>query len=117
MSDKHLYIEREERIPIEADTTVEFGEPIHSSHAKSVNMTSGGVLLHFDEPVELAVGDTVTCDFVVEHKQNQPLPYWGLGRIVRVDSADSVAVELQATGLVPLNPESAAASVPVLSRF
>jgi hypothetical protein len=113
MSEKHVYVDREERLPIEAKATVEHGAPRHSFHAKSVNMSSGGVLLHFDEPVELAVGDQVTCDFVVEHEPNRPLPYWGLGRVVRVDAADSCAVELHATGLAPIGSNTVVAAVPL----
>jgi len=117
MSSTHIEVEREDRIPVEAEATVEFGGPGHSSHAKTINMTSAGVLLHFDEPVELAVGDLVTCDFVVEHKPEVPLPYWGLGKIVRVDSAGSFAVELQATMLVPFGSTQVVAPVASLDHF
>jgi hypothetical protein len=115
--DNPMHVKREDRIAIEADATVEFGETGQSSAAKSINMTSAGVLLRFDEPVELAAGDRVTCDFLFEHGPDLPLPYWGLGRIVRVDAAGSVAVELHATGLSQHDPHSVVAPVPVLDHL
>lgn len=117
MSETRDRVTREERIPIEAEATVEFASG-QSTHAKSMNMTSGGVLLRFDSPVSMAVGDQVTCEFVVEHDPDIPLPYWGLGKIVRIDGGGSdAAVKLQATTLVPSAPNSSVAPVPLPDRL
>lgn len=118
MRDNTMHVKREDRIPVEAPAIVESVDTGQHSEGKSINMTSGGVLLHFDKPVPLAVGDQVSCDFLVEHGPGLPLPYWGLGRIVRVDSAaQSVAVELNTTGLAQFDPNSVVAPVPVLDRL
>jgi hypothetical protein len=108
---------KEDRISVEAAGTVELIESGQSSHARSINMTSGGVLLRFDEPVALAEGEQVACDFLGDHGPELPLPYWGLGRIVRVDPAGSVAIELNTAGLVRFDPASVVASVPVLDTL
>jgi hypothetical protein len=76
---------------------------------KTVDMTSAGVLLRFTNPDEFAVGDLVTCDFFVEHDDEQILPYWGVGSIVRVEGWD-IAIELKATGLTELTPGPASPS-------
>jgi hypothetical protein len=105
MSDDHDERRREDRIPVEADASVESSDKGRTAHAKSINMSSAGVLLRFDEPVPLAVGDRVTCDFLMHHEPSLPLPYWGLGRIVRVGAGGTVAVELQSVGLRGLGTE------------
>jgi len=37
------------------------------TRATTVNMSGSGVLLHFEEAVQLALGDQVTCEFQVSH--------------------------------------------------
>jgi hypothetical protein len=107
MGDEHVERRRETRIPVEADASIASGRNSPAARAKSINMTSTGVLLRFDEPVSLAVGERVTCRFTGSHEPPIPLPYWGLGRIVRVDAAN-VAVELQATGLTQRHSKASA---------
>jgi hypothetical protein len=41
------------------------------------------------------VGDDLVCDFKVGHGPDVALPYWGVGRVVRVDGC-SAAIDLSA---------------------
>lgn len=70
----------------------------HMYHAKTENMSGAGVVLHFEEPIQFSVGDEVTCDFKVAHSVDKPLPYRGMGNVVRVEGCN-VAVELHAGGI------------------
>jgi hypothetical protein len=106
MGDERVERRRETRVPVEAGASVESGG--HAAQAKSINMTSTGVLLRFDEPVSLSVGGQVKCGFTASPGANVLLPYWGLGRIVRVNDGD-VAVELKGTGLAALSSQAHAA--------
>lgn len=90
---------------IEAGATVKASKNGQTIRAATVNMSPSGVLLHFEEPVQFAVGDQVSCEFRVEHEASSPLPYWGLGNVVRVKDC-SVAVELKAGGFSPLDAEA-----------
>jgi hypothetical protein len=101
--------QRELRFLIEAGATVEVGKNGQTIHATTVNMSAGGVLLHFEEPVQLEVGDQVTCEFRVEHEADKPLPYWGVGNVVRVQDC-RVAVMLRFGGFSPLQSETRAAT-------
>lgn len=49
-------------------------------------------------PYAFAVGDELTCDFKVTHPEERPLPYWGIGKVVRVEGC-TAAIELHAGGL------------------
>jgi hypothetical protein len=101
--------QRELRFLIEAGATVEVSKNGQTIHATTVNMSAGGVLLHFEEPVQLEVGDQVTCEFRVEHEADKPLPYWGVGNVVRVQDC-RVAVMLRFGGFSPLQSETRAAT-------
>jgi hypothetical protein len=96
---------REERFPIKTGATVTVNKDGRTVSATTVDISGCGVLLQFEEPVILAVGDHVVCDFAVSHETDKPLPYWGVGCVVRVDGCYA-AVDFQAGGLSPLNPES-----------
>jgi hypothetical protein len=99
----------EVRFLIEAGATVKASKYGQTIRATTVNMSAGGVLLHFEEPVQLAVGDQVTCEFRVAHEAGSPLPYWGLGNVVRVEDC-RVAIVLKAGGFSPLESETDAAT-------
>jgi PilZ domain-containing protein len=103
---------REVRFVIEAGATVEVGKNGQTIHATTVNMSGGGVLLHFEESVPLAVGDQVSCEFKVEHGADSPLPYWGLGEVVRVIEGCSFAIVLKAGGFSPLESGIGSAAQP-----
>jgi c-di-GMP-binding flagellar brake protein YcgR len=99
---------KEARLPIEVGTTIEVGNNGQLYRAATVDMSASGVLLEFDEADSMAVGDLVTCDFIVNHNDDQALPYWGIGNVVRVEGK-YVAIRLNATGLVQLETSSAPA--------
>jgi hypothetical protein len=103
MEAEHSEKRKEPRLAIHAETTILRGRDGQTASATTVDMSASGVLLHFKEPVHLAPGDRVTCDFIVSHDPDKPLPYWGMGSIVRVNGCD-VAIDLKATGLSPLEP-------------
>lgn len=102
---------REVRYLIEAGATVELNKNGQIAHATTLNVSGSGTLLRFDEPVQLAVGDEVTCDFKVSYEANQPLPYWGIGNVARVDGC-CVAIEF---ALGCLTPGVSEVSVPATS--
>jgi len=95
---------REPRFPIEAGATVEVSKNGEVVSATTVNISGSGVLLQFEEPVQLAVGDQVVCEFKVSYETDKPLPYWGVGHVVRVDGCRA-AIVLMAGGLAPLESE------------
>ncbi len=86
---------RSTRYPIETDAIVQaekMGEP---RTAKTVNVSTGGVLLRPNTKWNLAVGDEVSCDIDLHDDPEKALPFWGVGNVVRVDQ-DSTAIELKA---------------------
>jgi len=107
--DHRKFIPRELRFLIEAGATVEVSKNGQTICATTVNMSSSGVLLHFEEPVQLEVGDQVTCEFRVEHEADKPLPYWGVGNVVRVEDR-RVAILLKFGGFAPLQSETGVAT-------
>jgi hypothetical protein len=104
-------LRREVRFVMEAGATVKVLKTGQILHAKTVNMSGGGVLLHFDEPAPLSVGDRVDCEFRVVPEQGSPLPYWGVGDVIRLEGC-CVALELKAGGFCPLTSERAASDSP-----
>ena len=92
---------REPRFPIEAGAVVEVHKNGHTARATTVDMGGFGALLQFQEPFPLAVGDRVMCEFELSHDADRPLPYWGMGHVVRVEGR-RVAVDFQAGGFVPV---------------
>jgi hypothetical protein len=93
---KHAYSEkrRHMRFLVAAGTKVELNKNGKTVRATTVNMSVSGVLLHFVEQVQLSVGDRVTCDFNVTNEVEKPLPYWGVGNVVRVLDCEA-AIELK----------------------
>jgi hypothetical protein len=104
-------LRREVRFVIEAGATVKVLKSGQILHAMTVNMSGGGVLLHFDEPVSLTVGDPVDCEFRVAPEHGSPLPYWGMGNVVRLEGC-CVAIVLKAGGFCPLTSEHTASDSP-----
>lgn len=92
---------------IEAGATVKVLKSGQILYAKTVNMSGGGVLLRFDEPAHLAVGDPVDCEFRVAPEYGSPLPYWDMGDVVCLEGC-YVAIALKAGGFCPLISEHAA---------
>jgi hypothetical protein len=89
---------KELRYVLAAGATVVRDKDGHTFHAETENMSGAGILLHFEEPVQFSVGDEVTCVFTVTHPVDKALPYWGMGKVVRVEGCN-IAVELHAGGL------------------
>lgn len=85
---------RAPRYPIEARVTVRrsTGETVL---ATSVNVSSSGILLHVEEPSRFEVGEEVSVELDLPSDHDQPLPVWGIGRIVRLDVQRS-AIQLDA---------------------
>lgn len=96
---------REPRFPIQAGASVEVQKRGAIVSATTVNISGCGVLLQFEIPTHLKVGDPVVCEFDVTRKTNKPLPCWGVGDVVRVDGCQ-VAVDFKAGALAPLNSEA-----------
>jgi hypothetical protein len=95
---------REPRFPIQTGAAVEVQKRGQIVNATTVNISGCGVLLEFEIPTQLAVGDPVVCEFRVTRQADKPLPCWGVGDVVRVDGC-RVAVDFKAGGLAPLEPE------------
>jgi len=95
---------REERFPIKTGATVEVQKRGEIVNATTINISGCGVLLQFEIPTQLAVGDPVVCEFAVTSEGDLPLPCWGVGDVVRVDG-NRVAVDFKAGGLSPLECE------------
>ena len=92
---------REPRFPIQAGATVEVTANGRVVHAITIDMSGCGVLLDFAESVPLTVGQQVICEFNVSHDADKPLPYWGVGKVVRVHECRA-AIDLIAGGFCPL---------------
>jgi hypothetical protein len=113
MEPDHSGKRRELRFLIEAGARVEVCKSGQTLRATTANMSGGGVLLDFEEPVQLAVGDRVICEFMVLHDADKPLPYWGVGNVARVENC-RVAIELKGGGFSPLKSETGGAMPSVL---
>jgi hypothetical protein len=104
---------KETRFPVEAGATVEVRNNGRIVRATTVNGSGCGVLLEFEESVQLAISDQVSCDFSIADSAEKPLPCWGLGNVVRVEGR-SVAIEFKAGGHYP--SESQADCAPLLEN-
>jgi len=93
---------RELRFPITAGACVEVKGHNGLTTATTIDVSGGGVLLRYEGAQSLAVGDQVTCEFLLPQDQGQPLPYWGVGSVVRV-RGNAAAVDLIAGGFAPLD--------------
>ncbi|MGA3088072.1 MAG: PilZ domain-containing protein [Terriglobales bacterium] len=109
MKSENQYKERELRVLVEAGATVDVTKNGQRIHATTVNMSGSGVLLSFDGPVELEVGDQVMGEFKVENKGVNALVYWGLGNVVRVEGC-RVAIMFKGGVFSPLHPEAGVAA-------
>ena len=105
MEPDYSHERKELRFLIEAGATVKVCKNGQTLRATTVNMSACGVLLHFEEPVPLAVGDQVICEFRVPHEADKPLPYWGVGNVVRAEEC-RVAIELKGGGFSPSESET-----------
>lgn len=88
---------REPRSSIQAGTLVRLLHNQRALKAVTVNMSGCGVLLQFDAPVDLAVGDRVDCEFALPNESGTTLPYWAEGTIVRLEG-NRVAIDFRSGG-------------------
>jgi len=96
---------REPRFQIDVGATVDLHNKGHVLKATTINMSGCGVLLQFENPPDLAVGDDVACDFGRSKEAGNPLPRWGLGTVVRVDNL-RVAVDFKGGGWTVVSADS-----------
>ena|SRR5271157_2797331 len=96
---------REPRFAIKTGASVEVQKRGAIVSATTVNISGCGVLLQFEIPTNLKVGDPVVCEFDVTREPNKPLPCWGVGDVVRVDGCQ-VAVDFKAGALASLAAEA-----------
>ena len=94
MEYEHTERRREARYPIEANVIVHksSGECIP---ATAVNISSGGMLLHFEQPSEFSLDETVTVAVELPDNPGKPFAAWGTGRIVRIDGC-RIGIQLRA---------------------
>lgn len=85
MNQNREHKQRELRFLIDAGATVDVIKNGQTIRATTVNMSGSGVLLHFNQPVSLVVGDQVIGEFKIEGGADDSLPYWAVGNIVRVE--------------------------------
>jgi len=91
------------RFPAQPGTIVEVNRHGVPDHATLHDISFGGILLQFDHSVNFAVGDWMTLDFARHSSDcSVPLPYWGVGRVVRVEG-NEVALNFDIEPLVRLN--------------
>jgi hypothetical protein len=74
-------------------------------------MSGSGVLMTFEEPLNLAVGDQISADFKISNGADDSLPYWAIGKVVRVQDS-GIAVVFKAGGF---SPSGAPVAIPIRS--
>jgi hypothetical protein len=73
------------RVRIEVGVRVEIHRHNQVASARTVNVGDSGVLVEFDQPLDISCGDRVTCEFSIPYTEHLALPYCGEGRVVRVE--------------------------------
>lgn len=101
MEYEHTERRREARYPIEATVIV------HKSggatiRATAVDVSSGGMLLHVEQPSDFSVDEVVTVELELPDDPGKPFAAWGVGRVVRTDGC-RCGVELRAGVFDPWN--------------
>ena len=97
--ESHSENRREARFQIKAVTSVKVAKSGETVRTTTSDISGGGVLLHFKEPVRFMVGDEVSCECKLPETADGSLPCWTLGKVVRVGDR-SAAVEFEA-GVFP----------------
>ena len=90
------------RFPVQPGTTIEVNHKGVPDCAAVLDISLTGILLQFEHPVDLAIGDWLTLDFVQDDPDSLPLPYWGVGRVVRSEDKQ-VALNFDIEPLVDLD--------------
>lgn len=90
---------KEPRFTIEVEAAVKVKNSDGTFRVTTVNASGWGALLELKGSVQLVVGDPVLCEFDISDQEQNPLPCWGAGNVVRVEGR-CVAVEFQSAFFV-----------------
>ena len=86
-------MERRREMRYRAGTLVMLRKPDGTSvTGRALNISGSGVLVETEEPVTFAEGEEVLCDLAPLECQEDALPAWGTGRILRCEGTH-IAVE------------------------
>jgi hypothetical protein len=85
---------KEPRLAIEVEAAVKAKNSDRTVRVTTVNASRWGVFLELEGSVQLVVGDPVFCEFDMSDAEQNPLPCWGSGNVVRVEGS-CVAVEFK----------------------
>jgi c-di-GMP-binding flagellar brake protein YcgR len=84
MEYEHMNRRKEVRYPIEADVIVSKNSG-HTIHATAADISSGGMLLHVEQPSDFSVDEMVTVEVWLPDEPGKPFAEWGLAKVVRKD--------------------------------
>jgi hypothetical protein len=90
---------KEPRLAIAVEAGVKAKNSDRSVRVTTVNASRWGVFLELKGAVQLEVGDPVFCEFDISDAEQNPLPCWGSGNVVRVEGR-CVAVEFKSAFFV-----------------
>jgi hypothetical protein len=85
---------REPRLAIEVEAALKAKNSDRTVRVTTVNASRWGVFLELKGSVQLVVGDPVYCEFDISDQEQNPLPCWASGNVVRVEGR-CVAVEFK----------------------
>ena len=90
---------KEPRLAIEVEAAVKTKNSDRTVRVTTVNASRWGVFLELKGSVQLEVGDPVFCEFDISDEEQNPLPCWGSGNVVRVEGL-RIAVEFKSAFFV-----------------
>lgn len=94
---------REPRFQIQVRTVVSLPQEGETADATTVNISGCGVLLEPTKPVQVEVGDPVSCDFSLATGEGvTSLPRWAEGVVVRLEGT-RIAVDFRSGGWTGAN--------------
>jgi hypothetical protein len=99
----HPELRKEIRFQIKAVAAVKVAKSGQVFRTKTSDISGCGVLVHFEEPVQLMVGDEVSCECNLPETSDDSLPFWTVGTVVRVGDR-SAAFEFRAGVFPSKNP-------------
>jgi hypothetical protein len=82
------------RLAIEVKAAVKAKNSDRTFRATTVNASRWGVFEELKGSVQLVAGDPLFCEFDTSDQEQDPLPCWGAGNVVRVEGR-CVAVEFK----------------------
>jgi hypothetical protein len=93
---------KETRYPVEARVTVH-KRGGGTVSAIAANISSAGMLLHVEQPLDFCEGEAVTVEVELPDNPGAPFSAWGLATVARIDRS-MFAVRLQAGTFDERNP-------------